>query len=149
MRKSFKQRSNRFQRQNDTQTHINIAPLVDVMLVLLVIFMVTAPMLTVGVPVDLPKTKAAKMAESQNPITVSINHLGQVFLQETQIRPIDLPKRLYAIAKNNMDAQIFVRGDQKLAYGRIMQTMGIIAEAGFKKVSLIAEVPSKPVHRTR
>ena len=115
MRKNFRQRSSQFQRQNDTQTHINIAPLVDVMLVLLVIFMVTAPMLTVGVPVDLPKTKAAKMAESQNPIMVSINHLGQIFLQETQIRPIDLPKRLYVIAKNNMDAQIFCERGSKIS----------------------------------
>jgi biopolymer transport protein TolR len=133
------------------ETSINIAPLVDVMLVLLIVFMVTAPMLTVGVPVDLPKTNAAQMNDQSDPIVVTVNAEGVLFLQEMPIPLTELSTRLLAVTKNNKDIKIFVRGDQKLAYGKVMETMGAIAEAGFKKVSLIAEMPagnkmtSKPV----
>ncbi|WP_010301195.1 protein TolR [Candidatus Odyssella thessalonicensis] len=123
-------------------SEINVTPLVDVMLVLLIIFMVAAPMLTVGVPVDLPKTKAAKMNDQVEPVVVSVDASGRTFLQETAIGDEGLIARLMAITSNNPDARIYVRGDQSLAYGRVMEVMGEIAAAGFTKVSLIAEMPT-------
>lgn len=123
-------------------SEINVTPLVDVMLVLLVIFMVTAPLMTVGVPVDLPKTQAAKMNDQVEPLTVSIDAAGQVFLQETPLDLGLLVERLIAITGHNPEAKIFVRGDKGLNYGRIMEVMGAIAAAGFHKVSLIAELPT-------
>jgi biopolymer transport protein TolR len=131
----------RRRRQGAGFSEINVTPMVDVMLVLLIIFMVAAPMLTVGVPVDLPKTKAAKMNDQVEPIVVSVNAAGQTFLQETAVEDQSLIARLMAITANNPEARIYVRGDQKLAYGRIMDVMGEIAAAGFTKVSLIAEMP--------
>ncbi|MBM3468474.1 MAG: protein TolR [Alphaproteobacteria bacterium] len=121
---------------------INVTPFVDVMLVLLVIFMVTAPMLTVGVPVDLPKTKAAKMNDQTEPLVVSVDANGKSYLQETELEGDALIERLIAISGSNPDAKIYVRGDQKINYGRVMEIMGNIAAAGFHKVSLIAEMPS-------
>jgi len=125
-----------------TFSDINVTPFVDVMLVLLVIFMVTAPMLTVGVPVDLPKTKAAKMNDQTEPLVVSVDANGKSYLQETELEGDALVERLIAISGNNPDAKIYVRGDQKINYGRVMEIMGVIAAAGFNKVSLIAEMPS-------
>ncbi len=121
---------------------INVTPLVDVMLVLLLIFMLTAPMLTVGVPVDLPKTQAAKLNDQIEPLVVSVNADGQVFLQETEVPMKELIPRLMAITNNNPEAKIYVRGDKNLTYGQIMETMGSIATAGFTKVSLLAELPA-------
>jgi biopolymer transport protein TolR len=121
---------------------INVTPFVDVMLVLLVIFMVTAPMLTVGVPVDLPKTKAAKMNDQTEPLVVTVDANGKSYLSETELDGEALIERLIAVSGNNPDAKIYVRGDQKINYGRVMEVMGIIAAAGFNKVSLIAEMPS-------
>ena len=123
-------------------SEINVTPMVDVMLVLLIIFMVAAPMLTVGVPVDLPKTKAAKMNDQMEPIIVSVDATGKTFLQESAIEAEGLIAHLLAITSNNPDARIYVRGDQSLAYGKIMEVMGEIAAAGFTKVSLIAEMPT-------
>lgn len=122
-------------------SEINVTPMVDVMLVLLIIFMVAAPMMTVGVPVDLPKTKAAQMNDQIEPIIISVDATGKTFLQETQIDGDELVARLMAVTANNPDARIYVRGDQALAYGRVMEVMGEIAAAGFTKVSLIAEMP--------
>lgn len=122
-------------------SEINVTPMVDVMLVLLIIFMVAAPMMTVGVPVDLPKTKAAQMNDQIEPIIISVDATGKTFLQETQIDGDELVARLMAVTSNNPDARIYVRGDQALAYGRVMEVMGEIAAAGFTKVSLIAEMP--------
>jgi len=127
-----------------TFTEINVTPFVDVMLVLLVIFMVTAPMLTVGVPVDLPKTKAAKMNDQVEPLVVSVDANGKAYLSETELEGDALIERLIAVSGSNPDAKIYVRGDQKINYGRVMEVMGIIAAAGFNKVSLIAEMPSGP-----
>lgn len=121
---------------------INITPLVDVMLVLMIIFMVTAPMLTVGVPVDLPKTQAAQMNDQADPLVVSVDAEGRIFLQESEMTFEMLVGRLAAITGNNPDARIFVRGDKNLAYGKIMEVMGGISAAGYTKVSLIAELPS-------
>ncbi len=121
---------------------INITPLVDVMLVLLIIFMVTAPMLTVGVPVDLPKTQAAQMNDSIEPLVVSVNAKGETYIQEALVPMSAMIDRLKAITNNNPEAKIYVRGDHKIAYGKVMEVMGAIAAAGFQKVSLIAELPS-------
>lgn len=125
-------------------TEINVTPMVDVMLVLLIIFMVTAPLLTVGVPVDLPKTEAARMNDQTEPLVISIDASGNAYLQETRIEQLPLLiERLIAITGHNPDTKIYIRGDRSLSYGRIMEVMGAIAAAGFHKVSLIAERPTQ------
>jgi biopolymer transport protein TolR len=121
---------------------INVTPLVDVMLVLLIIFMVTAPLMTSGVSVDLPKTSAQPLNSDSEPLTVSIKADGSIFLQDQAVDVDDLVAKLQAIAKNNPDRRIFVRGDKDLAYGRIMQVMGTITSGGFTKVALLAEQPA-------
>jgi len=122
---------------------INVIPLVDVMLVLLIIFMVTAPMMTVGVPVDLPKTQAAQMNDnSVEPLVVSITAKGETYIQEALVPMSAVIERLKAITNNNPEAKIYVKGDQSIAYGKVMEVMGAIAAAGFHKVSLIAQLPS-------
>ena len=120
---------------------INVTPLVDVMLVLLIIFMVTAPLMTSGVPVDLPKTSAQPISNDSEPLTVSINAQGAIYLQEAAVDLPDLVAKLQAIAQNNPDRRIFVRGDKDIAYGRIMEVMGTIQQGGFTKVALLAEQP--------
>jgi biopolymer transport protein TolR len=124
---------------------INVTPLVDVMLVLLVIFMITAPMMTVGVPVDLPKTQAAQINDQDEPLIISVDATGKMYLQETEMLLEEAVSRLRAITGNNPNAKIYVRGDKNLAYGQIMEIMGGIAASGFLKVSLIAELPAGPV----
>lgn len=120
---------------------INVTPMVDVMLVLLVIFMVTAPLLTVGVQVDLPKTSAGPLSGDDEPLTVSIKANNEIYLQETQIELDALVPRLDAITKAKKDQRIFVRGDRSIPYGRVMEVMGVINAAGFNKVALVAEQP--------
>ena len=120
---------------------INVTPFVDVMLVLLVVFMVTAPLMTVAVPLDLPKTEARSVTQDKEPLVVSIDQKGDVFIQD---RPSDLENlvgSLKAISGVNPDARIFVRGDKGVPYGRIMEVMGTISAAGFNKVALVAELP--------
>ena len=125
-----------------TETHdINVTPFIDVMLVLLIIFMVAAPLLTVGVPVDLPKTPAASINDRIEPLTVSVDGQGRIYLQEMEVTADTVVQRLQAITRNKPDTTIFVRGDRGIAYGRIMEAMGLVASAGFSKVSLIAELP--------
>lgn len=132
----------RHRRSVNFSSSINVTPLVDVMLVLLIIFMVTAPMLTVGVQVDLPKTQAAQMNDQIEPLIISIDDKGQTFLQDTPMRLDSLINKLQLITDHNKDAKIYVRGDQKLPYGKIMEVMGVVSAAGFSKVSLIAEMPT-------
>ncbi|HQT79569.1 MAG TPA: protein TolR [Rhodopila sp.] len=120
---------------------INVTPLVDVMLVLLIIFMVTAPLMTSGVSVDLPKTNAQQLNSDSQPLTVSIKADGTIFLQDQQVDLSEIVAKLQAIAQNNPDRRIFVRGDKDLAYGRIMEVMGTISSSGFTKVALVAELP--------
>lgn len=120
---------------------INVTPLVDVMLVLLVIFMVTAPMMTVGVNVDLPKTQAATMKDDTDPLIISVNAEGRIFLQDKEFAPYDLIPKLMQLTGNKIDTKVYVRGDEKLEYGKVMETMGMIAASGFTKVALIAEMP--------
>ena len=120
---------------------INVTPLVDVMLVLLVVFMVTAPLLTVGVPVDLPQTAAPQINEPKEPTVVTVNKDGHIFIQENEL-PIDqLVAKLQAITGSNPDAVLYVRGDKDINYGRVLEVMSLISNAGFRKVSLVAEAP--------
>lgn len=123
-------------------SEINVTPLVDVMLVLLVIFMVTAPLLTVGVPVDLPQTEASVINEKDDPLTITVDAKGTLYLQETPLEIETLVPRLVAITGANPEARIYVRGDKKISYGRVMEVMGTMSSAGFKKVALISEIPT-------
>ncbi len=123
-------------------SEINVTPMVDVMLVLLVIFMVTAPLLTVGVEVDLPKTKAGEIHGQDEPLAVSIDKEGKLFVQDTEVELNGLAPLLLEISKNNQDVRIFVRGDEKIDYGTVMRVMGTLNNAGFTKVALIARNPA-------
>ena len=120
---------------------INVTPMVDVMLVLLIIFMVSAPLLTVGVPLDLPQTQAKSLDQDKNPLTLSVNLKGQVFLNDTEIAIDELVPKLKAIteARAGLDERIFVRGDKKVDYGTMMKVMGRLSGAGFHKVALVTE----------
>ena len=120
-------------------SEINVTPFVDVMLVLLVVFMITAPLLTAGVPVDLPRTEASRFVGQDEPLVVTVAADGKIFLQETEIEPGRLAARLAAIAGRRADVRIFVRGDRSIPYGRVMEVMGRINAAGFDRVALITE----------
>jgi biopolymer transport protein TolR len=122
---------------------INVTPFVDVMLVLLIVFMVTAPLLTVGVPVDLPKTKAKSIAESEEPLVITVNAEGVVFIQDTEVEIDKLVPRLRAITENKADTRIYLRGDKNVDYGRVMEVMGTINVAGFTRVAMITELPKR------
>jgi biopolymer transport protein TolR len=121
---------------------INVTPMVDVMLVLLIIFMVSAPLLTVGVPLDLPQTQAKSLDQDKNPLTLSVNIKGQVYLNDTEIGLDDIVPKLRAIteSRGGMDERIFVRGDKKVDYGTVMKVMGRLSAAGFRRVALVTEV---------
>lgn len=121
---------------------INVTPFVDVMLVLLVVFMITAPLLTVGVTVDLPETTAPILAGQDEPLAVTVNASGQIFLQETEVELKELVPRLTAITLNKPDTRIFIRGDKSIAYGVVMEVMGTLNEAGFIRVALVTERPT-------
>ncbi|HEY4136522.1 MAG TPA: protein TolR [Alphaproteobacteria bacterium] len=118
---------------------INVTPLVDVMLVLLIIFMVAAPLMVVGVPLDLPKTNAAKVEKTNEPVVVSIDKDGNFFIGEEAVSDADLIPRLQDLREAQKDSPIYVRGDKAIDYGQVMQLLGKIGQAGFAKVSLIAE----------
>jgi biopolymer transport protein TolR len=120
---------------------INVTPMVDVMLVLLVVFMVTAPLLTVGVPVDLPQTNAQQLSEPKEPLVITIDSQCKAFLQNNAIATDQIGPRLQAITNNDVSTSIYVRGDKAANYGCVLQVMGLISSAGFNKVSLVAEQP--------
>ena len=122
---------------------INVTPFVDVMLVLLIVFMVTAPLLTVGVPVDLPKTKASQISDDQTPMVISIKKDGQLALQNREIGNDELIPRLEAVARAKPDTRIFVRGDKDVPYGEVMAIMGRVQEAGFSRVALLTKLPEE------
>ena len=126
-------------RNRRMMSEINVTPFVDVMLVLLVVFMITAPLLTVGVPVDLPESAAPELPGEDEPLAVSVNADGVIFLQDTEITIEELGPRLRAITENNADARVFVRGDKAIDYGQVMAVMSAIAEAGFNHIALITE----------
>lgn len=131
---SFKTR-----RSYKPMAEINVTPFVDVMLVLLIVFMVAAPLMTVGVPVDLPDSKAQAISEQVEPLTVSIDAKGDIYLQETKVTMEQLVPRLTAIVRANPKARIYVRGDRSVDYGSIMKVMGRINGAGFTKVALVTD----------
>ena len=127
----------------EPMSEINVTPFVDVMLVLLIIFMVTAPLLTVGVEVDLPKTQAGQINADAAPLVVSIKDDGTLYLQETEMPPDQLIPRLRAISNANPDVRIFVRGDAAVTYGDVLGVMGRIQAAGFERVALVARLPEQ------
>ena len=126
---------------------INVTPLVDVMLVLLIVFMVAAPLMTSGVNVDLPKTSAAPLNQDSEPLTVTVNGAGKIFLQESEAPLPELVTKLQAIAQNKPDRRIYVRGDKTIPYGTIMEVMATITQGGFTKVALLAEQTAPPATR--
>jgi biopolymer transport protein TolR len=127
--------------QRRVMSEINVTPMVDVMLVLLIIFMVSAPLLTVGVPIDLPQSQAKTLDQDKEPLTVSVSNSGQVFLQNAEIKPEDLVAKLQAVAeaRGGTEARVYVRGDKKVDYGTMMQVMGRLSGAGFHRVALVTE----------
>jgi biopolymer transport protein ExbD len=118
---------------------INVTPMVDVMLVLLVIFMVTAPLLTVGVPLDLPKTAAAAITDPKPPVILSLTRVGEVYIGDERIEPGDLAGRLSGLAAEDPTRIVYVRGDQTISYTQLMEALGLVNRAGFSKVTLVAE----------
>ena len=126
--------------KNRTISQINVTPFVDVMLVLLIVFMITAPLLTVGVSVDLPKTKAAQLNSKGDPIVVSIKQNGDLYIQERSIDALNLLPRLKAISEGNKNLRIYVRGDKNVPYGIVLDTIAKIKRSGFKKVALVAKL---------
>ena len=129
-------------RRKPVMAEINVTPMVDVMLVLLIIFMVAAPLLTVGVPLDLPQTQAKSLDQDKEPLTVSVNTKGEVFLQNSEIKIEELVPKLQAVtqARGGNDERIYVRGDKKVDYGTVMRVMGRLSAAGFRRVALVTEV---------
>jgi biopolymer transport protein TolR len=129
-------------RRRPVMAEINVTPMVDVMLVLLIIFMVSAPLLTVGVPIDLPQTQAKSLDADKEPLTISVNVKGQVFLQESEIVLDDLVAKLRAVtdARGGLDERVYVRGDRQVDYGTIMKVMGRLSAAGFRRVALVTEI---------
>ncbi len=124
-------------RRHAPMSEINVTPFVDVMLVLLIIFMVAAPLLTVGVPIDLPETKAKQLNSDTQPITISVRESGQVYIGETQIEDGEFLPKLQAIAKNGYEERLYVRGDRTANYGMVMKIMGQLNQAGYKKIGLV------------
>ena len=129
-------------RRSPVMSEINVTPMVDVMLVLLIIFMVSAPLLTVGVPIDLPQSQAKSLDQDKEPLAISVNAKGQVFLQNSEIKIDDLVAKLKAVteARGGLDERIYVRGDKTVNYGTVMRVMGRISAAGFRRVALVTEV---------
>ncbi len=130
-------------RRRAVMSDINVTPFVDVMLVLLIVFMVSAPLLTVGVPLELPQSRAKSLDQDRRPLTVSVNGTGEVFLQDSQIAVEDLVPKLKAIIEargGGPDERIFVRGDRRVDYGTMMRVMGRLSEAGYHRVALVTEI---------
>ena len=133
----------RIRKRYSQMSEINVTPFVDVMLVLLIIFMVTAPLLTVGIPVDLPKVKADALTDQKDPLEITIKIDGNIFLGESEVKVENLVPRLNAITDQNTETRIYLRGDRIVAYGRIMEIMSIINSAGYKKVALVTQNPKE------
>ena len=123
----------------EPMSEINVTPFVDVMLVLLIVFMVTAPLLTVGVQGDLPESSADSLPEEQEPFTLTINSKGEIFIQEAKVDYDNVIAKILAVSKNRTDTRIYVRGDKTINYGRVLEVMGMLSGSGFTKVALISE----------
>ena len=132
--------NSKIHKKKKTISQINVTPFVDVMLVLLIVFMITAPLLTVGVSVDLPKTKASQLNSKGDPIIISIKKNGELFIQEREINSLQLLPRLKAISSGNKNLKIYVRGDKNVPYGLVLDTIAKIKGSGFKKVALVAKL---------
>ncbi len=141
----YSRRNSRRRSSHRVISEINVTPLVDVMLVLLIVFMVAAPLMTVGVPIELPKTEAKQMNTSTEPLTISVQSDGKLFLQETEIAEAELAAKLMAIAKNGFEEQLFVRADTNVTYGAVMNVMGLLNGAGYKKIGLVTSTRDKPI----
>lgn len=135
--------STRIKRKRKIMSEMNLTPLIDVMLVLLVIFMITAPLLTVGVKVDLPKVAAASVNDNDTPLVIFINSTGQIFIGDVQVDLDSLPEKLRAMTDASItDPKVFIKGDKSLNYGTVMNVMGRVNTAGFKKVVLVTDMPT-------
>ena len=136
----YNRTNNKMHKKNRVISQINVTPFVDVMLVLLIVFMITAPLLTVGVSVDLPKTKASQLSSKGDPIIISIKKNGELYIQEREIDTLQLLPRLRAISSGNKNLRIYVRGDKNVPYGLVLDTIEKIKSSGFKKVALVAKL---------
>ena len=141
--RSLDQNYKRNKKKYNLMSEINVTPFVDVMLVLLIIFMVTAPLLTVGIPVDLPKVKSNALTDQKDPLEVTVKLDGKVFLGESEVEVENIIPRLNAITDQNTKTRIYIRGDRVVAYGRIMEIMSIINSAGYEKVALVTQHPKE------
>lgn len=136
-------RRGRGRRRGGRFADINVTPFVDIMLVLLIVFMVTAPLLAVGVPVELPKTEAKQLPADQEPLTISVLKNGTVYLQETEVSDADLLPRLKALAREGYQSRIFIRGDEGAPYGAVARVMGTINSAGYRNIGLVTDTAEK------
>ncbi len=139
----YQRRNSRRRSNTGTMSDINVTPLVDVMLVLLIVFMVAAPLMTTGVPIELPKTQAKQLATPSEPLTISVQADRKVFIDKSEIALGDLAAKLQALAKNGNEEQLMVRGDTNVPYGAIMEVMGVLNSAGFTKISLVTTPADK------
>ena len=129
-------------RKNNPISDINVTPLVDVMLVLLIVFMVTAPLLTVGVPIELPKTAAKQMTDDNEPLTITIDKNSKIYIQEMEIDFDDLTEKLEAIGQNNFDQKIYINGDKDISYEVLMKVMAQISSSGYTSIGLVTDIES-------
>lgn len=141
----YQRRNSRRRSNHGTMSDINVTPLVDVMLVLLIVFMVAAPLMTTGVPIELPKTEAKPLPTPSEPLTISVQADRKVFIDKTEIPLAELAAKLQALAKNGNEEQLMVRGDTAVPYGAIMEVMGVLNSAGFTKISLVTSPAEKVV----
>jgi len=129
-------------RKNNPISDINVTPLVDVMLVLLIVFMVTAPLLTVGVPIELPKTAAKQMTDDNEPLTITIDKDSKIYIQEMEIDFDDLTEKLEAIGQSNFDQKIYINGDKDISYEVLMKVMAKISSSGYTSIGLVTDIES-------
>jgi biopolymer transport protein TolR len=139
----YQRRNSRRRSNHGTMSDINVTPLVDVMLVLLIVFMVAAPLMTTGVPIELPRTQAKQLSTPSEPLTISVQADRKVFIDKTEIALTDLATKLQALAKNGNEEQLMVRGDTNVPYGAIMEVMGVLNSAGYSKISLVTTPAEK------
>ncbi len=144
MSRPVRSKGRRRRRRLAPMSEINMTPFVDVMLVLLIVFMVAAPLLTVGVPIELPESSAKPLQGDKEPLTITVNTRGEIFLQDTVIELDKLVPKLLAIAEGGYNERIYVRGDRRVNYGLVMRVMGTINEAGFKRIGLVTQLEEKP-----
>jgi len=128
-----------FSKRHKQMSEINVTPFVDVMLVLLVVFMVTAPLLTVGVPIDLPNSQASNLPENNTPLSITIDEEGRIYLQDEEVQLAQLVARISVIFENRKEDRIYVHGDQSVSYGRVMEVMGLLNGNGFSRVAMVTD----------